>query len=162
MVRNGSSSRTQFLPKRPRQLRSGYGGTFRPSSAPKIGFRGVETSNPWTINCGLFWRTQSVDSVTTAWDPSWRQGQIPLEERVAIVEWLEHLKACIEANGGHFEWHYYKWKPKTIANKLLGLKSGCFNFPSRSHCTCNRTYGKTMYNNLSEKHLLVCSLKNFS
>ena len=57
VVSNGSSSRTQYLPKRPRQLRSGCGGTFWPSSAPRIGFRGVQTSNPWTINCGLFWRT---------------------------------------------------------------------------------------------------------
>ena len=24
----------------------------------------------------------------------------------AIAEWPEHLKACIEAEGGHFEWHY--------------------------------------------------------
>ena len=41
---NGSSSRTQFLLKRPRQLRSGCGGTFWPSSVPRIGFWGVQTS----------------------------------------------------------------------------------------------------------------------
>ena len=40
-----------------RRLRSGCGGTFRSLSAPRIGPRGVQTSNPGTINCGLFWRT---------------------------------------------------------------------------------------------------------
>jgi len=53
VVRNGSSSRTHFLPKRPRQLRSGCRGTFWPSSALRIGFQGVQTSQPWTINSGL-------------------------------------------------------------------------------------------------------------
>ena len=79
VVRNGSSSRTQFLPKRPRQLRSGCRGTFWPSSVSRIGFWGVQTSNPWTINCGLFWRTWHAKTVTTAcraWgDPFWRQRQ---------------------------------------------------------------------------------------
>jgi len=33
----------------------------------------------------------------------------PLETvRAAIAEWPECLKACVEAQGGHFEWHYYK------------------------------------------------------
>ena len=32
--------------------------------------------------------------------------EIPLETvRVAIAEWSERLKACVEAEGGHFEWH---------------------------------------------------------
>jgi hypothetical protein len=36
-------------------------------------------------------------------------AEIPLEMvRAAIAEWPEHLKACVEAQGGHFEWHYYK------------------------------------------------------
>jgi len=35
--------------------------------------------------------------------------EIPLERvRAAIAEWSEGLKACVEAKGGHFEWHYYK------------------------------------------------------
>ena len=46
MVRNGFSNRTQLLPTRPRQLRNGCGGTFRPSSAPGIGPRAVQTSTP--------------------------------------------------------------------------------------------------------------------
>ena len=28
--------------------------------------------------------------------------------RAAIAVWPERLKACVEAEGGHFEWHYYK------------------------------------------------------
>jgi len=36
-------------------------------------------------------------------------AEIPLEtERAAIEEWPERLKACVEVEGGHFEWHYYK------------------------------------------------------
>jgi len=54
-------------------------------------------------------------------------AEISLEtERAATAEWSESLKICVEAEGGHFEWHYYKWKPKTSANKLFGSKSGCF------------------------------------
>jgi hypothetical protein len=53
-------------------------------------------------------------------------AESPLEtERATTAEWPEHLKACIKAQGGHFEWHYYKWKRKTIAKKLCGSKSGC-------------------------------------
>jgi hypothetical protein len=45
---------------------------------------------------------------------------------VVTAEWPERLKACVKAEGGHFEWHYYKWRPKTIVNKLFGPKSVCF------------------------------------
>ena len=65
MVINGFSSRTQLLPTRPRRLRSGYGVTFWPSSAPRTGSRGVQTSNPWNVNCGLFWKTLLGEGVTT-------------------------------------------------------------------------------------------------
>jgi len=35
-------------------------------------------------------------------------AEIPLQTvRAAIEEWPESLKACVEAEGGHFEWHYY-------------------------------------------------------
>ena len=50
VVRNGSSSRTQLLPTRPRWLKNGCGGTFRPLSAPIIGLQGVKTSSTWTKN----------------------------------------------------------------------------------------------------------------
>jgi hypothetical protein len=36
-------------------------------------------------------------------------AEISLETvRVVTAEWPERLKACVEAEGGHFEWHYYK------------------------------------------------------
>jgi hypothetical protein len=36
-------------------------------------------------------------------------AEIPLETvSAAIAKWPERLKACVEAEGGHFEWHYYK------------------------------------------------------
>ena len=79
VVSNGSSSRTQLLPTRPRPLRSGCRGTFCPSSALRIGPWGVQTSTPWTVNCGLFWRTWLAKRIATTWrawrDPSWRQQQ---------------------------------------------------------------------------------------
>jgi len=83
--------------------------TFWPSSAPRVGFRGVHTSKPWTINCGLFWRTWCAESVTNTLDSLRRSlvktaAQISLEtEHVVTAEWLECLKACPEATGGHFE-----------------------------------------------------------
>ena len=149
VVRNGSSSRTQFLPKWPRQLRSGCGGTFWPSSAPRTGFWGVQTSKPWTINCGLFWRTWCAKIVTTTrtvWrDPLWRQWQrspwrwrvqrqksgrsisrLALRQRTAILSDI-----IINENLKLLQINY-------LARKVDVL----FNFPSRSHCTCNRTYGK--------------------
>ena len=152
VVRNGSSSGTQYLPKRRRQLRSGCGGTFWPSSAPRSGFRGVQTWNPWTRNCGLFWRTWHAKSITTAWrawgDPLWKQQQrsswrwsiqrqhsgrsisrLASRHRVAILSDI-----TINENLKLLQIHY-------LAQKMDVL----FNFPSRSHCTCNRTYGKTMY-----------------
>jgi hypothetical protein len=146
VVRNGSSSRTQLLPTRPRRLRSDPRGTFQPLSALRIGARGVQTSTPWTINGGLFWRTWLPEIATTTWtawrDPPWRQRQrSPLETvRAAIAEWSERLKTCVEAEGGHFEWHYYKYKLKTITNKLFGSKSGCsVSFSFLVTHTCNIT-----------------------
>jgi len=40
-----------------------------PSGLHALGivFREVQTSNPWTINCGVFLRTWSAESITTAW-----------------------------------------------------------------------------------------------
>jgi hypothetical protein len=38
-----------------------------PSSVARIDFREVQTSNFWTINCGLFSRTWCAESITTAW-----------------------------------------------------------------------------------------------
>ena len=165
MVRNESSSRIQFLPKRPRQLRSGCGGIFWPSSAPRICFRGVRTSDPWTINCGMFWRTWHAKKCHNGLEILRRfllkaAAEIPLEmECEATAEWPEHLKACIKAEGGHFEWHCYKLNLKLLQINYLARKVDVlFNSPSRSHCTCNRTYGKTMCNLNSWHH---CQMTHF-
>ena len=124
--------------------------TFWPSSVPKIGPWGVQTSKPWTINCGLFWRTWHAESIVTAFtargDPlrrqwqraSWRRcvrrqqsgrsiSRLVLRHRAAILRDIitnENLK-LLQIN--------------YLAQKVDVL----FHFPSRSHCTCNRTYGKT-------------------
>jgi hypothetical protein len=38
-----------------------------------------------------------------------KAAEILLETvRATIAEWPERLQACVEAEGGHFEWHYYK------------------------------------------------------
>jgi hypothetical protein len=113
----------------------------------RIGPRGVQGSTPWAVICGLICRTWLAKSITTtgrAWrNPSCRQQQrFPLWRGV-IAEWPECLKGCVEAEGGHFEWLYYKWKPRTIDNKIFGSKSVCS--VSRSQYACNRTYGKTRY-----------------
>ena len=65
--------------QKPGRLRSACGGKFRPLSVPRTGPRGVQTSTPGTINCGLFWRTWLAKGVTTTWtvwrDPSWKHWQ---------------------------------------------------------------------------------------
>ena len=152
MIRNGSSNRTQFLPKRPKQLRSGYGGTFWPSSAPRIDFRGVQTSKLWTINWGLFWSTWHAESATTAWrtwgDPlrRWRQRS-PCRRRVRRQQSGRSVSRLASR-------HMAAILSDIIVNECLKLLQTnylplkvyvSFNFPSRSHCTCNRTYGKTQH-----------------
>ena len=48
--------------------------------------------------------------------PGWSE-EIPRENsgrnppgmvHATIAEWLERFKACVEAEGGRFIWHYYK------------------------------------------------------
>jgi len=152
VVRNGSSSRTQFLPKRPRQLRSGCRGTFWPSSAPRIGFRGVQTTSPWTINCGMFWKTWHVKSITTAWrawgDPLWSQWKRSPRRR--SVQQQKSGRSVSRLVSRH---RVAIWSDIIINENLKLLQINylaqkvdvLFNFPSRSHCTCNRASGKTTY-----------------
>jgi hypothetical protein len=36
-------------------------------------------------------------------------AEIPIQMVCAVIaEWPERLKACVEAEGGQFMWHYYK------------------------------------------------------
>ena len=39
-------------------------------------------------------------------------------------------------------------------NYLVQKVDVLLNFPSRSHCTCNRTYGKTMYISLATDNFI--------
>jgi len=146
VVTNGSSSTTQFLSKRPRQLRSGCGGNFW----PRIGPRAEQTSKPWTMNCGLFRRTWRAESVTTAWrawgDRLWSQRQrSPWRRSVwrqqsgrSISRLASRHRAAILSDIMINE------KLKLLQINYLAQKVDVlFNFPSRSHCICNRTYDKT-------------------
>ena len=152
VVMNGSSTRTQLLPTRPKQLRSGCRWMRWPSSLPRIGPQGVQTSTPWTINYGLFQRTWHARSVTTAWGawwvPSWKQWQrshwgrcmwqkqsgqsvsrLASRQRVSILSDI-----IIDENLKLSQTNLLPWKVNVL-----------FYFPSRSHCNCNRTYGKNRY-----------------
>ena len=72
-------------------------------------------------------------------------AEIPLEtESAATAEWPEGLKACGQ--------HWAAILSDIIVNenlKLLQINDLAqkvdvlFNFPSKSHCTCNKTYGRT-------------------
>ena len=152
LVRNGSSSRTQFLTKRLRQLRSGRGWTFWTSSAPRIDFRGVQASKSWTINCGLFSMTWRVDSVTTAWrawrDPLWRQRQ--------RSPWRRSMRR--QQSGRRVSRLASRYRAAILSDVIINEKlklfhknylarkvDVLFNFPSKAHCTFNRIYGKTVY-----------------
>jgi len=161
VVRNGSSSSTQFLPKRSRQLRNGCRGTFWPSSVQRIGFQGVQTSKPWTINCGLLWRTWHVESVTTAqraWgDPSWRLRQrSPWRRRVRQEQGGQSISRLasghraailcdiiINENLKLLQIHYLAWKVDVL-----------FNFPYVALCTCNRLMARLCRYTLSCERLM--------
>ena len=164
VVRNGSSSRIQFLPKKAKTSQEWLWRNVLAFISAKNLFFGVHTSDPWTINCGMFWRTWHAKQCHNSLEILRRfllkaAAEIPLEmERVVTAEWPEHLKACVKAQGGHFEWHYYKWNLKLLQINYLARKVDVlFNSP-RSHCTCNRTYGKTMYNLNSWQH---CQMTHF-
>jgi hypothetical protein len=45
--------------------------------------------------------------------------------RAAMAEWPERLKACVEAEGGHFEWHYYIYNLKLWLIDYLVPKIEC-------------------------------------
>jgi len=52
-------------------------------------------------------RHNNLDSLKSSFVKA--AAEIPVETvRTAIAEWPERLKACVEPEGGHFEWHYYK------------------------------------------------------
>jgi len=105
VVRNDSSNRTQFLPKS--QDDSEVAAEERSGLCQRRGLA-LGKSRPQppglkTVGCfggyGLPKASQQPE----------QSEEIPPETvRAAIAKWPERLKACVEAQGGHFEWHYYK------------------------------------------------------
>jgi len=97
--------------QKPRRLRSGCGGTFRPLSALRIVPRGVQTSNPGTVSGfgghGLPIACNNLDSLKRSLVKATAENTLETV-RAAIAEWPERLKAGVEAEGGKFEWHYYE------------------------------------------------------
>jgi len=65
--------------------------------------------------------------------------------RAAIAEWLERLKACIEAEGSHLSGIIINKNLKLLLVNCLARKVDVLcNFPSRSQYTWERTYGRTV------------------
>jgi len=113
MVRSGFSSTAHFLPKS--QDDSGVAAEERSGLYQRRGlaFRESRPQLPGLqiVGCfggyGLPKASQQPDSLKRSLVKA--AAEIPVEKvRAAIAEWSEDLKACVEAECGHFEWHYYK------------------------------------------------------
>ena len=113
MVRNGSSSSIQFLPKSKEvsgvaaEESSGlYQRRGLPSGSPDLNSRDYKL---WAVleDMACQKRHNNLDSLKRSLVKA--AAEIPLETvGAAIAEWPESLNACVEAEGGHFEGHYYK------------------------------------------------------
>jgi len=112
VVSNGSYSRNQFLPKSQddsvvaAQERSGLyqrQGLALGESRPQ----NLRDYKLWAVLEGMACQKHhNLDSLKRSLVKA--AAEIPLEMFcAAIAEWPESLKACFEAEGGHFEWHYY-------------------------------------------------------
>ena len=111
VVRNGSSSRTQLPPKSQEgsgvaaeELSDLYQCQGLPSS--DLNSRDYKL---WTIleDKACQKRHNNLDSLKRSLVKT--AAEILLETvRTAIAHWPERLQACVEVEGGHFEWHYYK------------------------------------------------------
>ena len=113
MVRNGSSSTTQFRPKR--QDGSGVAAEEISSLYQRRGLALRESNlnsrdyKLWAVleDVACQKRHNNLGSLKRSLVKT--AAEIPVETvRAAIAEWPEGLKACVEADCGHFEWHYYK------------------------------------------------------
>ena len=71
--------------------------------------------------------------------------KIPLETVCAMAaERPERLKACVEVEAAILSDIIINKNLKLMQMNYFAQKVDVlFNFLSRSHCTCNRTYGKT-------------------
>jgi hypothetical protein len=108
VVRDGSSSRTQFLPKSQddsglaaEKLADFIRAEDWPSGSPDLNPRNYKF---WAVledmTCQKHYH--NLDSLKRSLVKA--AAEIPLETvRATIAEWPECLKACVEAEGGHFE-----------------------------------------------------------
>ena len=146
MARNGSSSRTPAPAHKAKTTQEWLWRNLLAFSSADNWPSGSADLNLWTISCGLFWRTQHAESITTVWrawkDPSWMQRQrYPRRQcmrqqqsgqnvsRLALKQTAAILSDTIISE------NLKLLKINYLAQKVDVL----FNFPSRSHCTCNRT-----------------------
>jgi len=118
----------------------------------ELAFGECRPQNPGQQNCGLFSRTWHAESVTRTWrawgDPLWRQRQRSPSRRSVR---RQQSGRCVSTLASR---HRAAILSDVITNENLKLLQinylarkldVLFNFPSRSHCTCNRTYSKTVY-----------------
>jgi hypothetical protein len=148
VVRNGSYNSTQFLPKRPRQLRSGCGGTYWLSSELRIGFLGsadLKTldNKLWAVLEDMAcWKHHNLESMVRSLVKQWQRpprswGVWRQQSGQSVSRLVSRHRAAIlsdiiiNENVKLLQIKYLAWKVDVL-----------FHFPSRSHCTGNRTYGK--------------------
>jgi hypothetical protein len=113
VVRNGSSSRTQFLPKS--QGDSGVAAEERPtfisaedrsSGNPDLNTRDYKL---WAVLEDMAWQKSHNNQDSLKRSLVKTAAETPLEMvRAGKAKWPERIKACVEADGSYFEWHYYK------------------------------------------------------
>jgi hypothetical protein len=152
VVRNGSSSRTQFPPKSQDDSRVAAEECSGLYQCQGLAL-GVQTSTPGSINCGLFWRTWLAKSVTTTWtvwkDPSWKQRQRSPWRR-CDPRWQSGRSVSRLASRQReaiFSGIIINENLKLVLINYLARKVDVlFHFPSRSQYTWDRTYGRTVYN----------------
>jgi hypothetical protein len=108
VVRNGSSSRTQLLPTTPDESGVAAGNVPAFISAEDWTSGSPDLNpldyKPWVVleDMACRKRQNNLDSMKRSLVKV--AAEIPLETvRAAIAEWPECLKACVGAEGGHFE-----------------------------------------------------------
>jgi hypothetical protein len=113
VVRNGSSSRTHFLPKAKttqewlrRNVPAFISAEDWPSGSPDLNPRDYEL---WAVLEDMACRKRHNNLDILKRSLVKPAAEIRLEPlHAAIAEWPKLLKVCVEAQVGHFEWNYYK------------------------------------------------------
>ena len=144
VVRNGSSSRTQFLPKN--QDDSGVAAEECSGLYQRRGLALGESrpQPPGTINCGLFWRTWLAKSITTIWTV-WRDPPgdgACSNSRVARA----YQGLCRGRRRPFLSGIIINKNLKLLLINYLARKVDVlFHFPARSQYTWDKTYGRTVW-----------------